>query len=160
MLEEGKAAPAFSLLSAQGDKVSLSGLLAGAKGKSVVIYFYPKDDTPGCTREAQAFNAALPQLTKLGAVVVGISKDSTESHCKFRDKYALKFPLLSDPERKTIEAYGAWGEKNNYGKKSMGIIRSTVIVGPDGKVRKIFPKVKVDGHVEKVLAVLEGLAKG
>ena len=155
MIEEGTVAPAFTLKSAQGDQVSLSGL----KGKSVVIYFYPKDDTPGCTREAQDFNKALPRLAKLGAVVIGISKDSVESHCKFRDKYALKFPLLSDPERKVIEGYGAWGEKNNYGKKSMGIVRSTVIVGPDGRVKKVFPKVKVDGHVDKVLAALEGLGK-
>ena len=158
MLEEGKAAPAFSLLSAGGDKVSLASLLGGGKGTSVVVYFYPRDDTPGCTREAQAFSAALPKLAKLGAVVVGISKDTVESHCKFRDKYKLKFPLLSDPERKAIEAYGAWGEKNNYGKKSMGIVRTTVIVGSDGKVKKVFSKVKVDGHVDKVLAVLEDLA--
>jgi peroxiredoxin Q/BCP len=156
MIQEGKAAPAFSLLSAQGDKVSL----ASFKGKSLVIYFYPKDDTSGCTREAQAFNQALTRLSKLGAAVVGVSKDSVESHCKFRDKYALKFPLLSDPERTMIEAYGAWGEKNNYGKKSMGIVRTTVIVGADGKVKRVFPKVKVDGHVDKVIAVLEGLAAG
>lgn len=153
MIEEGKAAPAFTLASAEGEKVSLASL----KGKSVVIYFYPKDDTPGCTLEAQAFNQALPRLAKLGAAVVGISADSGESHCKFRDKYGLKFPLLSDPDRKVIEKYGAWGEKNNYGKKSMGIIRSTVIVGPDGKVKKVFPKVKVDGHVDKVLETLQAL---
>jgi peroxiredoxin Q/BCP len=160
MLEEGKAAPAFSLLSAEGDKISLASLIGGAKGKCVVVYFYPRDDTPGCTREAQAFSAALPKLAKFGAAVVGISKDTVESHCKFRDKYKLKFPLLSDPERKAIEAYGAWGEKNNYGKKSMGIVRTTVVVGSDGKVKKVFSKVKVDGHVDKVLAVLEDLAKG
>ena len=154
MIEEGKTAPAFSLVSAEGEKVSL----ASYKGKSLVIYFYPKDDTPGCTREAQAFNLALPKLAKLGAAVVGISKDTVETHCKFRDKYALKFPLLSDPERKVIEAYGAWGEKNNYGKKSMGIVRTTVIVGADGKVKKIFAKVKVDGHVDRVLTALQGLA--
>jgi len=152
-IEEGKPAPAFTLPSATGDKVSLSGF----KGKYVVVYFYPKDDTPGCTREAEGFNAALSKLDKLGAAVLGISKDSQESHCKFRDKYALKFPLLSDPDAKVIEKYGAWGEKNMYGKKSMGIVRRTVIVGPDGKVKKIFPKVKVDGHVDAVVETIQAL---
>ena len=151
MLEVGKAAPAFSLPSDEGDKVSLASL----KGKYAVVYFYPKDDTPGCTREAQAFTKARAQLDKLGATVVGISKDSVEAHCKFRDKYGLKVPLLSDPDGKVIEKYGAWGEKNMYGKKSMGIIRSTVIVGPEGKVEKVFRKVKVDGHVAAVLAALD-----
>src|SRR5215468_913744 len=153
MIEEGKAAPAFSLLAADGEKLSLSGF----KGKYLVIYFYPKDDTPGCTREAQGFSKALGQLDKLGAAVVGVSKDSIESHCKFIDKYGLKLPLLSDPDGKTLEKYGAWGEKNMYGKKSMGVIRSTVIVGPDGKVKKHFRKVKVDGHVEAVIDTIKKL---
>jgi peroxiredoxin Q/BCP len=153
MIEEGKAAPAFTLTSDAGDKVALSDF----KGKYLVVYFYPKDNTPGCTIEAQDFNKARAQLQKLGATVVGVSKDSLESHCKFRDKYALKFPLLSDPEGKTIEKYGAWGEKVLYGKKSLGIIRSTVIVGPDGKVKKVFPKVKVNGHVDAVIDAIKAL---
>jgi thioredoxin-dependent peroxiredoxin len=153
MLEEGKQAPAFSLKSDDGEKISLSGF----KGKYLVIYFYPRDDTPGCTLEAQAFNKALAQLDRLGAAVVGISKDTLESHCKFRDKYRLKFPLLSDPDGKVIEKYGAWGEKNMYGKKSMGIVRSTVIVDPQGKVAKVFPRVKVAGHVDAVVDTIKKL---
>jgi peroxiredoxin Q/BCP len=153
MLEAGKAAPAFTLKESDGDKVSLSGL----KGKWVVVYFYPRDDTPGCTLEAQGFNKALGQLDKLGAVVVGVSKDDLPSHCKFRDKYGLKFPLLSDPDGKVIEKYGAWGEKNMYGKKSMGIVRTTVIVSPEGKVAKVYPKVKVNGHVEAVIDAIKEL---
>jgi peroxiredoxin Q/BCP len=155
MLEEGKRAPAFKLPSSDGGTVSLGGF----KGKYVVVYFYPKDDTPGCTIEAQAFSAAQKKLEKLDAAVVGISKDSIEAHCKFRDKHKLKVPLLSDPDGKTIEAYGAWGEKNMYGKKSMGIIRTTVIVDPEGKVAKVFPKVRVDGHVDKVLEAVAELKK-
>lgn len=151
MIEEGKQAPAFSLKAADGSKVTLSGL----KGKYVVVYFYPKDDTPGCTLEAQGFNQVLGKLDELDAMVVGVSKDSLESHCKFRDKYGLKFPLLSDPDGKVIEKYGAWGEKNMYGKKSMGIIRGTVIVDPQGKVAKVFRKVKVDGHVDAVIEAIE-----
>ena len=151
MVEPGKQAPAFALKAADGEKISLSGF----KGKYVVLYFYPKDDTPGCTLEAQGFNKALGTLDKLGAAVVGISKDSLESHCKFRDKYKLKFPLLSDPDGKVIEKYGAWGEKNMYGKKSMGIIRTTVVIDEKGVVRKVFPKVKVAGHVAAVLDALD-----
>src|SRR5262245_62102086 len=149
-LEEGKKAPAFTLESSEGGKVSLSDY----KGKYVVIYFYPRDSTPGCTVEAEGFRDALPRLKKKDAVVLGVSKDSIASHCKFRDKYKLTFPLLSDPEGKMIDAYGAWGEKNMYGKKMMGIIRSTVIVGPDGKVHKLFPKVKPPVHAEEVLAAI------
>jgi thioredoxin-dependent peroxiredoxin len=150
MLEEGKKAPAFKLESSQGDTVSLDDF----KGKTVVLYFYPKDDTPGCTREAQGFRDALPQLKKKGAVVLGVSRDSIKSHCSFRDKYDLNFPLLSDPDGKVLRAYGAWGEKNMYGKVTEGVIRTTVVIGPDGKVTKVFPRVKVDGHVDKVLAAL------
>lgn len=149
-LKEGQKAPAFKLPSSDGGDVSLASL----KGKTVVLYFYPKDDTSGCTREAEAFRDALPQLTRKGAVVLGVSKDSIERHCKFIGKYSLNFPLLSDEDGKVIAAYGAWGEKSMYGKKMMGIIRSTVIIGPDGKVKKIFPKVKVDGHAAAVLAAL------
>ena len=128
--------------------------LADYAGKKLVVYFYPRDDTPGCTREAQAFDQALSKFAKLGAAVVGVSKDSTASHCKFRDKYRLNFPLLSDPDTTVSQKYGAWGEKNMYGKKSMGIVRTTVIVGDDGKVQKVWRKVKVDGHVDAVLAAL------
>ena len=150
MLKVGAQAPAFTLESSQGGKVSLSDF----KGKSVVLYFYPRDATPGCTVEAQSFRDAAKQLAKKGAVVLGISKDSIASHCKFADKEKLNFPLLSDPDGKVIDRYGAWGEKSLYGKKSMGIIRTTVVIAPDGKVKEIFPKVKVAGHVEKVLEAL------
>jgi thioredoxin-dependent peroxiredoxin len=149
-IKEGAKAPAFKLLAADGSKVSLADL----KGQTVVLYFYPKDDTPGCTLEAQAFRDALPRFKRKKAVVLGVSRDSTESHCRFRDKYQLNFPLLSDPEGKVIEAYGAWGEKNMYGKKSMGIIRTTVIIDAEGKVAKVFPRVKVAGHAEAVLDAL------
>ena len=151
MIKEGRKAPAFSLPSSDGDKVSLKDLA----GKYVVLYFYPKDNTPGCTTEANDFNKALKKFQARDAVVIGVSKDSIESHCKFADKYKLKFPLLSDPEHKILEKYGAWGEKNMYGKKSMGVIRSTVLIGPDGKVLKHFPKVRVNGHVDAVLQALD-----
>jgi peroxiredoxin Q/BCP len=150
-LAPGQSAPAFTLPSSDGRDISLSEL----RGKNVVVYFYPKDDTPGCTREAQGFEAAAKELAKRNAIVLGVSKDSVASHQRFCTKYALRFPLLSDADGKVIDAYGAWGEKNMYGKKSMGIVRSTVIVGADGKVKKVFPKVKVDGHVDAVLAALE-----
>jgi peroxiredoxin Q/BCP len=150
MLKEGQKAPAFTMEAADGKKLSL----ADFAGKNVVLYFYPRDNTPGCTREAEAFRDAAAALKKKNAVVLGVSKDSIASHCKFRDKYKLNFPLLSDPDGEVLEKYGAWGEKLLYGKKSMGIIRSTVVIGPDGKIKKLFPKVKVDGHAEEVLASL------
>ena len=150
MIKEGSKAPRFELPSSDGNDVSLGNFA----GKTVVLYFYPRDHTPGCTREAEGFRDAAAALKKKGAVVLGVSKDSIASHCKFRDKYTLNFPLLSDPDGKVIEAYGAWGEKVLYGKKSMGILRTTVVIEPDGKVKKIFPKVKVDGHAEAVLAAL------
>ena len=150
MLKEGQKAPAFSLEADSGQRVSL----ADFAGKQVVLYFYPRDSTPGCTREAEGFRDVAPQLKKLKAVVLGVSKDSIASHCKFRDKYKLNFLLLSDPEGKTIEAYGAWGEKKLYGKVSMGILRSTVVIGADGKIKRLFPKVKVEGHADAVLAAL------
>lgn len=155
MIEEGKRAPAFNLASSEGGKVALKDL----KGQIVVLYFYPRDSTPGCTTEALDFTAALPKLQKLGATVLGVSRDSIESHCKFRDKQGLKFPLLSDPEATTIEKYGAWGEKNLYGKKSMGILRTTVLIDADGKVAKIFPKVRVKGHVDAVVDAVRTLAQ-
>ena len=156
MLEEGKKAPPFSLASSEGGEVSL----ADFSGRWLVLYFYPKDETGGCTREAHEFRDASKELKKRRASVVGVSRDSIASHCRFRDKHALDFPLASDPDAKTIAKYGAWGEKNNYGKKYMGIIRSTVIVSPDGVVAHVFPKVKADGHAAQVLAVLDDLAGG
>jgi len=151
MIKEGRKAPAFKLPSSSGDTLALQDLA----GKYVILYFYPRDNTPGCTTEANDFNKALRKISARDAVVVGVSKDSIESHCKFADKYKLKFPLLSDPDGKTLEKYGAWGEKNMYGKKSMGIIRSTVLIGPDGKIIKHWPKVKVQGHVDDVIAALD-----
>jgi thioredoxin-dependent peroxiredoxin len=153
MLEVGKKAPAFTMESSDGGKVKLSDLA----GKVVVLYFYPRDNTPGCTTEAEGFRDALPGLKKLGAVVLGVSKDSIASHCKFRDKYELNFPLLSDPDGKVLEAYGAWGDKNMYGKKMKGIIRSTVLIGKDGKVKKHWAKVTVKGHVDDVIAAVKDL---
>lgn len=150
MLEVGKRAPSFKLESSEGGTVSLSDF----RGKNVVLYFYPKDNTPGCTLEAQDFQKALPKLKKLNAVVLGVSRDTIAAHCKFRDKFGLGFPLLSDPDHETLEAYGAWGEKTLYGKKSVGIIRTTVLIDEQGKVKRVFQKVKVNGHVDAVLAAL------
>ena len=150
MIQEGRKAPAFNLPSSTGGKLALKDLA----GKYVIVYFYPRDNTPGCTTEANDFNKALRKIKARDAVVVGVSKDSIESHCKFADKYALKFPLLSDPDAKMLEKYGAWGEKSMYGKKFMGIIRSTVLIGPDAKVIKHWPKVKVNGHVDEVIEAL------
>lgn len=154
MLQVGKKAPAFALPSSDGGKVKLGDFA----GKYVVLYFYPRDNTSGCTLEAQEFRGALPELGKLGAIVLGVSKDSIESHCKFRDKYSLNFPLLSDADGKVLEAYGAWGDKLMYGKKSKGVIRSTVLIDPAGKVAKHWPKVTVKGHVADVVAAVTELA--
>ena len=153
MIQEGKKAPDFSLASSEGGEVSLKGL----KGKSVVVYFYPKDDTPGCTREACAFRDNQAALKKKGVVVLGVSGDSLASHDKFKAKYKLNFPLLSDPDKVVAKKYGAWGEKVLYGKKSVGMIRSTFVIDGDGVVRKVFPRVRVDGHAEKVLEAVAAL---
>lgn len=151
-IEEGKAAPAFTLTDAAGQKVSL----ADFKGKDVVVYFYPKDDTPGCTKEACGFRDHWAVLKKRGVVVIGISPDDAASHKKFIDKYSLPFILLSDPERKVMEKYGAYGEKMMYGKKTTGVIRSTVLIGADGKVRKHWARVaKAETHPDAVLAALD-----
>lgn len=152
MVNAGDRAPDFSLESDKGERVSLGSF----EGKTVVLYFYPKDDTPGCTREAQAFSAALSAFDEAGAVVLGVSRDSIERHRKFRDKYGLKVTLLSDPDLVVHEAYGAYGEKTMYGKKVMGTIRSTFIIGPDRIVKHVFRNVKVDGHEGEVLALVRG----
>ena len=156
MLATGNKAPAFALESSAGGIAKL----ADYAGKTIVLYFYPRDNTPGCTVEAQEFQAALPALTKAGAVVLGVSKDSLASHGKFASKLGLQFPLLSDPEGKVLEAYGAWGEKSMYGKKLMGVIRSTVVIGADGKVLRHWPKVSVKGHVADVLDTVRALTGG
>ena len=153
MVKEGKAAPKFTLPSSEGGEVSLEDL----KGKTVVLYFYPKDDTPGCTREACAFRDTQAAIKKKGAVVLGVSGDSLAAHEKFKAKYKLNFPLLSDPDKAVAKKYGAWGEKVMYGKKVTGMIRSTFVIDKEGVVHKVFPRVRVDGHAEKVLEALDGL---
>lgn len=150
-IEEGKAPPAFTLKDADGNKVALKDF----KGRNVVVYFYPKDDTPGCTKEACGFRDLWGDIEKTGTAVLGISPDDAASHQKFVSKYELPFTLLSDPDRTVMEKYGAWGEKNMYGKKTMGVIRSTVLIGPDGKVRKHWKRVpKAESHPEKVLEAI------
>ena len=152
-VEEGKKAPAFKLQDAKGKTVTL----ADFAGKDLVLYFYPKDDTPGCTKEACGFRDSWKDIQKLGAVVVGVSPDSGASHEKFAAKYKLPFPLLSDPDKKAMTAYGAFGEKMMYGKKVTGVIRSTVWIGPDGKVKKHWARVaKAEAHPDQVLAALKG----
>ncbi|MFZ5444899.1 MAG: thioredoxin-dependent thiol peroxidase [Myxococcota bacterium] len=153
MIEEGKKAPAFSLKNQDGKTVKLSDFA----GKVVVLYFYPKDDTPGCTTEACDFRDQHSALTKAGAVVLGVSPDDEARHLKFAGKHQLPFTLLADTEHAVAEKYGAWGEKSLYGKKFMGIIRSTFLIGADGKVAKVWPKVKVAGHVDEVLAAVKSL---
>jgi peroxiredoxin Q/BCP len=152
MIEEGKKAPAFSLKNHDGKTVKL----ADFAGKYVVLYFYPKDDTPGCTAEACEFRDGHEKLKKAGAVVLGVSPDSEARHAKFREKYSLPFDLLADVDHAVAEKYGAWGEKSLYGRKYQGIIRSTFLIGPDGKVKKVWPRVKVKGHAEEVIAALKG----
>ena len=153
-LEVGKAAPAFSLPDAAGKKVALKDF----KGKDVVLYFYPKDDTPGCTKEACGFRDAWKTLQKRGVVVIGVSPDGAESHQKFATKYQLPFILLSDPDKSMMTTYGAFGEKVMYGKKTQGVIRSTVWIGADGQVRKHWARVQsAADHPDKVL---EALAAG
>ncbi|HEY6873349.1 MAG TPA: peroxiredoxin [Geobacteraceae bacterium] len=148
---EGKAAPPFTLAGSDGKSHSLGEYA----GKTVVIYFYPKDNTPGCTKEACGFRDLKPQLDQLGAVLLGVSKDSLRSHDKFIEDFGLPFVLLSDPDTAMMQAYGAYGEKVQYGKKGMGVIRSTVVVGPDGKVIRHWPKVaKAEAHPAEVLAFL------
>ena len=150
-IQEGKAPPAFTLEDAGGKRVSL----ADFAGKNVILYFYPRDDTPGCTKEACGFRDDWKEIQKLNAVVLGVSADGGESHRKFAAKYKLPFPLLSDPDRKIMEKYGAYGEKTMYGKKTVGVIRSTVWIGPDGKVKKHWARVaNAAEHPAKVLEAL------
>jgi peroxiredoxin Q/BCP len=153
-IEVGEKAPAFSLTADDGKRVRLSDF----KGRPVILYFYPRDDTPGCTREACAFRDQQAPLKKLGAVVLGVSTDSIESHGKFRDKYRLNFPLLTDIDHTVAEKFGAWREKNLYGKKSMGIQRSTFLIDATGKVARVWKKVNVDGHDAEVLEALKDLS--
>lgn len=152
MLKDGKSAPDFSLSDSNGNKVSLNDF----HGKKVILYFYPKDMTSGCTQEACDFRDQFPNFKKLKAVVIGISPDSAASHKKFEDKYELPFILLSDDKKQVVKKYGVWKEKSMYGKKYMGVERTTFIIDEEGKILKIFPKVKVNGHVEEVLQVLKG----
>ncbi|MEQ1824339.1 MAG: thioredoxin-dependent thiol peroxidase [Pirellula sp.] len=154
-LEVNAKAPAFTLVSDTGKKVKLSDY----QGKPVVLYFYPRDDTPGCTREACAFRDAGQRFEELGAVVLGVSPDDAASHAKFRDKFSLNFPLLADPDHVVAETYGAWREKNMYGKKSMGIQRSTYLISASGKIVKVWKKVSVDGHEAEVLEALRSLLR-
>lgn len=149
-LKEGDKAPEFSLPDDSGKTVKLSDF----KGKNVVLYFYPADDTPGCTKESCSFSENIGVLKKKNAVVLGVSPDGVDSHGKFKAKYTLSFPLLADTERKVATAYGAFGRKVLYGKESYGIIRSTFVIGPDGKIKKAFRHVRVDGHTDQVLEAL------
>lgn len=157
-LEPGQKAPAVTLEADDGTKVKLSDL----KGSPIVLYFYPADDTPGCTREACAFRDRASELKKLGAKVFGVSPDDVANHVKFKKKFSLNFPLLADPDHKVAEKFGAWREKNMYGKKSMGIVRSTFLIDADGVIQRVWRSVKVDGHDEKVLEALAEMtnAKG
>ncbi len=152
-LDVGDAAPAFSMPASGGRTVSLAAL----KGKPFVLYFYPKADTPGCTREACAFQEALPQLGHIGVEVIGVSKDKIPPIEKFAEKYGLKFPLASDESTDVAKAYGVWVEKSNYGKKYMGMERSTFLIDKNGVIARVWPKVKVDGHAAQVMDAVKAL---
>lgn len=150
---EGQPAPDFALPTADGNIIRLSDL----RGKKVVLYFYPKDDTPGCTKEACSFRDNLGALQGMGVVVLGVSPDSVASHQKFAQKYGLTFPLLADEGAQVATTYGVWKEKQQYGRRYMGIERTTFIIDEEGIVRRVFPKVKVDGHVEEVMEAIRAL---
>jgi peroxiredoxin Q/BCP len=149
-LKEGDAAPAITLDTDSGEPFTLSSL----KGKNVVLYFYPKADTPGCTKESCEFRDTSKKFTKANTVIVGVSPDPTKAQAKFKEKFDLPFVLLADVDHKTCEDYGVWKEKSMYGKKYMGVERTTFVIDPKGKIKKIFPKVKVEGHAEEVLAAI------
>ena len=149
-LKEGDAAPAISLDTDSGEPFKLSSL----KGQNVVLYFYPKADTPGCTKESCEFRDTSKKFTKANTVIVGVSPDPTKAQAKFKEKFDLPFVLLADVDHKTCEDYGVWKEKSMYGKKYMGVERTTFVIDPKGKIKKIFPKVKVEGHAEEVLAAI------
>jgi peroxiredoxin Q/BCP len=149
-LKIGDTAPAFSLPTAEGKTIALKDL----RGKKVVLYFYPKDDTPGCTKEACSFRDNLARVKRKGAVVLGVSADSVAAHKKFAEKYELSFPLLSDESKETIQAYGVWQQKSFMGRKYMGIVRSTFVIDEKGKIAHVFMNVKVAGHTDEVLEVL------
>jgi len=150
-LHEGDVAPAFSALTSGGGKISLAEL----KGKNVILYFYPKDDTSGCTKEACAFRDDFAAFKKRGAVILGVSPDPVKSHDKFVKKYSLPFTLLADEDKKIVEAYGVWGQKTFWGRKYLGVYRVTFLIGPDGRIKKIWPDVKPEEHSKEVLAALE-----
>ena len=152
-LKVGDKAPSFKLKNQDGKTVSLSDL----KGKPVVLYFYPKDDTSGCTKEACNFRDEFPKFKKSKAEIIGVSADSVESHKKFAEKYNLPFDLLSDEKKEVLEKYGVWQEKSMYGRKYMGIVRTTFIIDQSGKIRKMFPKVKVNNHNKEVMEALKEL---
>jgi peroxiredoxin Q/BCP len=152
----GAQAPGFDLESDAGERVTLGDYA----GQWLVLYFYPRDSTPGCTREAQAFTEALARFRRAGAEVAGVSRDSVKSHGSFRDKYAITFPLLSDPELRAHKAYGTWGKKMMYGKAIEGTIRSTFLIAPDGRIARAWSGVKVDGHADAVLAALADASGG
>jgi peroxiredoxin Q/BCP len=151
-LKPGDKAPEFSLPADDGTMVTLGGL----RGKNVVLYFYPKDDTSGCTKEACDFRDSWRDVKKSGAVVLGVSPDPVSSHQKFKQKYQLPFPLLADTDHRVASAYGAWGEKSMYGRKYQGILRTTFLIDPEGRVSRVFEKVRPAGHASEVLAALEG----
>lgn len=153
MLSEGSKAPDFIVKNDMGEEVSLSSF----KGKNIVLYFYPKDDTPGCTKEACSFRDLSADFAKVNAVILGVSPDNVKSHQKFRDKFELSFPLLSDADKKVVELYDVWKEKSMYGRTYMGVERTTFVIDAQGTIRKIFPKVKVPEHAEAVLDVVKSL---
>lgn len=153
MVEEGKKAPLFTLENQDGEKISLNDF----KGKNVVLYFYPKDNTSGCTKEACNFRDDFPKFGKVKAVILGVSPDSVQSHKKFSEKYKLPFDLLSDEKKQVLEKYGVWKEKSMYGRKYMGVERSTFVIDKTGKVMKIFRKVKVENHNDEVMKVIKEL---
>ncbi|GJQ20664.1 MAG: peroxiredoxin [Bacteroidia bacterium] len=146
----GEKAPEFSLPDSTGRTVHLKDF----RGKKIVLYFYPKDQTPGCTKEACSFNDRISEFRKRGAIVLGVSADSVESHARFAERYGLRFPLLSDPDKKVINTYGVWKKKSMYGRTFMGVERTTFVIDEDGMIQALFPKVRVDGHTEAVLESL------